>query len=88
MAAGAVGTGGYRRPVCPSAVLPRVLATAWTSPRRTRMLVGVDDPDLGWQPGDTIYVDLPDGQCVRCRIVTVLEDGAIQVVPDHPVTIA
>jgi hypothetical protein len=52
------------------------------------MLVGVDDPDLGWQPADTIYVDLPDGQCVRCRIVTVLEDGAIQVVPDHPVTIA
>jgi hypothetical protein len=39
------------------------------------MLVGVDEPDPGWQPGDTIFVDLPDGQCVRCRIVTILEDA-------------
>jgi hypothetical protein len=51
------------------------------------MLVGVDEPESGWRPGDTIYVDLPDGQCVRCRIVDVLEDGTLQVVPDHPVTI-
>jgi hypothetical protein len=41
----------------------------------------------GWRPGDTIFVDLPDGQCVRCRIVTILEDGTIQVVPEHPVAI-
>jgi hypothetical protein len=39
-------------------------------------------------PGDTIYVELPDGQSVRCRIVTVLEDGTIQVVPEHSVTTA
>jgi hypothetical protein len=31
---------------------------------------------------------LPDGQSVRCRIVAVLEDGTIQVVPEHFVTIA
>ena len=35
----------------------------------------------------TIFVDLPDGQCVRCRIVTILEDGTIQVVPEHSVAI-
>jgi len=51
------------------------------------MLGGVDEPDPGWQPGDTIFVDLPDGQCVRCRIVTILEDGTLQVVPEHPVAI-
>jgi hypothetical protein len=52
------------------------------------MLVDVDEPEPGWRPGDTIYVDLPDGPCVRCRIVNILEDGTVQVVPDHPVTIA
>ena len=52
------------------------------------MLVAVEEPEPGWRPGDTIYVDLPDGQTVRCRIVTVLEDGTIQVVPEHSVTIA
>jgi hypothetical protein len=52
------------------------------------MLVAVDEPEPGWRPGDTICVDLPDGQSVRCRIVTVLEDGTIQVVPEHSVTTA
>jgi hypothetical protein len=65
----------------------RGLRGSWTSARAARMLVGVDEPEPGWWPGDTIYVDLPDGQCVRCRIVDVLEDGTVQVVPDHPVTI-
>jgi hypothetical protein len=51
------------------------------------MLFGVDEPGPGWRPGDTLYVDLPDGQTVRCRIVDVLEDGRLQVVPEHPVTI-
>jgi hypothetical protein len=52
------------------------------------MLVAVDEPERGWRPGDTIHVDLPDGQSVRCRIIAVLEDGTIQVVPEHPVTTA
>jgi hypothetical protein len=51
------------------------------------MLVGVDEPEPGWRPGDTLYVDLPDGQTVRCRIVDIGEDGTLQVVPEHPVTI-
>jgi hypothetical protein len=53
------------------------------------MLVDMaEEPKPGWQPGDTLYVDMPDGQVVRCRIVDLLEDGTIQVVPGHPVTIA
>jgi hypothetical protein len=52
-----------------------------------RMLVGVDEPEPGWRLGDTLYVDLPDGQTVRCRIVDILEDGTVQVVPEHAVTI-
>jgi hypothetical protein len=56
--------------------------------RVARRLVAVDEPEPGWRPGDTIYVELPDGQSVRCRIVTVLDDGTIQFVPEHPVTIA
>ena len=51
------------------------------------MLVGVDEPEPGWRPGDTLYVDLPDGQIVRCRILDIAEDGTLQVVPEHPVTI-
>jgi hypothetical protein len=51
------------------------------------MPVGVDEPEPGWRPGDNIYVELPDRQCVCCRIVNILEDGAVPVVPDHPVTI-
>ena len=56
--------------------------------RVARMLIAVDEPERGWRPGDTIYVDLSDGQTLRCRIVAVLEDGTVQVVPEHPVTIA
>ena len=41
----------------------------------------------GWRPGDNILVDLPDGQTFRCRIVSVKEDGTIQVVPEHAVVI-
>ena len=48
---------------------------------------GVDEAEPGWRPGDTLYVDLPDGQTVRCRIVDILEDGTVQVVSEHPVTI-
>jgi hypothetical protein len=51
------------------------------------MLVAVEEPEPGWRPGETILVDLPDGQTVRCRIVAVREDGTIQVVPEHSVTI-
>jgi len=47
----------------------------------------VDEPEPGWRPGDHIFVELPDGQTVRCRIVNVKDDGAIQVVPDHAVLI-
>jgi len=51
------------------------------------ILVSVDAPEWGWQPGDHIIVDLPDGQRVRCRIVNVTDDGTIQVVPEHALVI-
>ena len=76
------------RPLWPSAAAWRVLAQGWIWARLARMLVAVDEPESGWRPGDTICVDLPDGQSVRCRIVADLDDGTIQVVPEHPVTIA
>jgi hypothetical protein len=38
----------------------------------------VDELEPGWPPGDTIYVELPDGQTVRYRIVTVLDDGTVR----------
>jgi hypothetical protein len=47
----------------------------------------VDESEQGWRPGDQILVDLPDGQTVRCRIVNVLEDGTVQVVPEHEVSV-
>lgn len=47
----------------------------------------MDEPDPGWGPGEQILVELPDGQVVRCRIVNMLEDGTVQVVPEHPVVI-
>ena len=47
----------------------------------------VDEPEPGWRLGDQILVTLPDGQVVRCRIVTVGEDGSYQVVPEHEVVI-
>ena len=52
-----------------------------------RILVAVDELDLGWRPGDHILVDLPDGQTVRCRIMNIKDDGSIQVVPDHEVVV-
>jgi len=47
----------------------------------------VGEPGHGWRPGDHVFVDLPDGQTVRCRVVNVKDDGTIQVVPDHAVVI-
>ena len=47
----------------------------------------MDELEQGWRPGDTIYVDLPDGQTVRCRIVDILDDGTVRVLPEHEVTI-
>ncbi|MGD9697308.1 MAG: hypothetical protein AB7V42_16800 [Thermoleophilia bacterium] len=47
----------------------------------------MDEPEPGWRPGDQIFVELPDGSTVRCRIVNVLDDGTVQVVPEHPVVI-
>ena len=49
--------------------------------------MAVDEPQPGWGLGDQILVDLPDGQTVRCRIVNVLDDGTVQVVPEHEVII-
>ena len=51
------------------------------------ILLDVDEPEPGWRPSDQILVDLPDGQTVRCRVVNVKDDGAIQVVPEHAVVI-
>jgi hypothetical protein len=47
----------------------------------------MDEPEPGWQPGDHILVTLPDRQVARCRVVNVLEDGTVQVVPEHEVVI-
>jgi hypothetical protein len=49
--------------------------------------MAMDEPEPGWGLGDQILVELPDGQTVRCRIVNVPDDGTVQVVPEHPVTI-
>jgi hypothetical protein len=40
------------------------VARRWS--HRARILVGVDEPEPEWRPGDRILVDLPDGQTVRC----------------------
>jgi hypothetical protein len=48
----------------------------------------VDEPEPGWSPGDQIFVELPDGQVVRCRIVNITPEGTVQVVPEHEVTIS
>jgi hypothetical protein len=47
----------------------------------------MDEPEPGWRPGDALYIDLSDGQTVRCRIVDVLEDCTDQLVPERPATI-
>jgi hypothetical protein len=52
-----------------------------------RILVGVDEPERGWRPGEHILVDLPDGQSMRCRIVNINDDGTIRVVPEHAVVV-
>ena len=51
------------------------------------MLDAVDEPEPGWQSATRSFVDLPDGRTVRCRIVNILEDGTVQVVPEHPVSL-
>ena len=47
----------------------------------------MDEPEPGWRPGDQLFVELPDGQTVRCRIVTITDTGTLQVVPEHEVVI-
>jgi len=34
-----------------------------------------------------MLVDLQDGQVVRCRVVNITDDGAVQVVPEHEVAV-
>jgi len=57
-----------------------VPARRWSAERAIAASVVVD-PAL-------TTVDLNCAQTMRCRIVTVLEEGTIQVVPEHPVTTA
>jgi hypothetical protein len=51
------------------------------------MLAVVDQPERTWRLGEQILVTLPDGQVVRCRVLSVDEDGSMQVVPEHEVLI-
>jgi len=51
------------------------------------MLAVVNERVREWRLGEQILVTLPDGQVVRCRVVNVLDDGAVQVVPEHEVVI-
>ncbi len=46
----------------------------------------MDEPEREWRPGEQILVTLPDGQVVRCRILRV-DEGSMQVVPEHDVVI-
>ena len=39
------------------------------------MLAVADEPAREWCLGEQIFVTLPDGQVVRCRVVNVLDDG-------------
>jgi hypothetical protein len=52
-----------------------------------RILGDMEEPEPGWRPGDQIFVELPDGQTVRCRVVNVTDDGTIHVVPEHAVVL-
>ena len=45
----------------------------------------MDKAEREWRPGERILVTLPDGQVVRCPILSVDEDGGMQVVPEHEV---
>jgi hypothetical protein len=47
----------------------------------------MDEPERSWRLGEQILVTLPDGQVVRCRVVNVLDDGTVQVVPEHEVVV-
>ena len=60
----------------------------WTSRPTRRMLAVVNEPAREWRPGEQILITLPDGQVVRCRVVNVLDDGTVQVVPEHEVVIS
>jgi len=51
------------------------------------MLAVVDEPEREWRPGEQILVTLPAGQVVHCRVLSIDEDGGMQVVPEHPVTL-
>jgi hypothetical protein len=55
-------------------------------PARRKEAVG-DEPEQEWRAGDPILVTLPDGQVVRCRVLSVDEDGNMQVVPEHEVVV-
>jgi hypothetical protein len=54
-------------------------------PRGIAHPVGVDKAEREWRPGERILVTLPDGQVVRCPILSVDKDGGMQVVPEHEV---
>jgi hypothetical protein len=47
----------------------------------------MDEAEPGWSLGDQIFIDLPDGPTVLCRIVNITDEGHIQVVPEHEVVI-
>ena len=47
----------------------------------------VNEPAREWRLGEQILITLPDGQVVRCRVVNVLDDGTVQVLPEHEVVI-
>ena len=51
------------------------------------MLAVVNEPAREWRLGEQILITLPDGQVVRCCVVNVLDDGTVQVVPEHEVVI-
>ena len=78
---------GHGRQSTPGRLAGRAGPRVSTPKPRRRMLDAVDEPEPGWQSGDTIFVDLPDGQTVRCRIVNILENGTVRVVPEHPVSL-
>ena len=50
------------------------------------MLAVVYEPPREWRLGEQILVYLPGGEDVLCRVV-MLDDGTVQVVPQHEVVI-
>ena len=85
LAAGVSRCDGQQRAVR-SRIAPST-SCPWIWPRHGAHADDVGEPGHGWRPGDHVFVDLPDGQTVRCRVVNVEDDGTIQVVPDHAVVI-